>query len=303
MKKAVLVMVAACGPAATAPAKNHTVISYGGGASPGASSENIDATPPPPPPPPCIPATAELALGRVGDDLVACTRDAATCWDVDDKTGELGEHEPMRLPGYGYRDGDTLVATSADGRVVKVSATEMVVFSDKGQTLSQRALRDPKGKAAAKELAGAPVMAWFVGETVYVAGDDAVWVYPIDKPAELPIRGLRGGGVGVSDGVLAVHETALSRLTVADGKTKRVTKGRARHDEVCVPPESYAIGSEPSETDACGAHLKDKYRPYLGATIIADGTGFIGFDPKTRAMFVLDEHLAETARMPLATCQ
>jgi hypothetical protein len=310
----VVVVAAACGVAAAAcgpipgPAAPTTtaepVVVAGGGApgslAPGATPSGGQYTPPPPG---CFPARDPadplwLDVARVGDTLVVCADDhrggERRCWSLDPRTGALGTlDQAVAMPGYAERHGTTVVAGDA---LIALDADTLTFAGH-----PPRPLHDAKAKNTLPAAATATWL-WLAGDTAYVLGSDGkLYLYEDGKPSPPPFRGLRGGGVGISGGQVVVHEAALSRLTVMDGLSKRVTHGRAHHDEPCHPDDDYAPGNEPDVATACGAHLADHYRPYLRATIIADGDGFVGVDPRG-AVFVLDDRLVETARAPVAVC-
>nr|HEX4313549.1 hypothetical protein [Kofleriaceae bacterium] len=258
-----------------------------------------------PPAPGCLPPVdathpAWLDVARVGGDLVACSVDATAgtptrCFTVDAATGALAQHATIELPGYGYRTAAGWVASRGSDAV---TVTDDAIAFGSG---APRKLRESK-KNTLPDTA-APVRVFAAGDTAFVlASDGVLYVYVDGKPAQLPFHAMRSGGVGVSGGQVAVHEGALTRITVMDGLTRRTTHGRARHDETCRPDDSYGPGHEPEEATACGAHLAAHYRPYLATTIIPDGDGFLGVDARG-ALFRLDDKLAETARVPLTTCK
>jgi hypothetical protein len=323
------VALAACG----APAAHTTTPATHGSGPPGADgSDEPQGSDAPPAVPACIPAgDSDLDLAFDGDDLVVCAVDRAGgkgtlgCWDVDPGSGEITARASADLPGYGrhvdghcagstcwdeHDDGaaghtgtGAWIATNGDGRLAVIAHGRLEVFDGKGTSLAKRALGDTK--APKPWLDDATVAnVYFVGDTVYVLARDAGSLYelPIGKPAAKPIRNLAAGGVGVSRDKLVVHEQALSRLTTVDGRTLRVTKGRAHHDDPCHPDAGYGFHHEPAG-DACADFLASHYHPYIDATIVAEGDGFYGVDPHARALFTLDDHLAETSRYPLPTCK
>jgi hypothetical protein len=299
-----LVVAAACvtpaaGPVAPAPG-------YSGppGMAPGAPVDGpVTGAASAAPRPGCLPALDPvhprwLDLARIDDRLVACADDhrgaPSPCWAVDATTGALVSLDPPpALPGYGARAGDGLVAGTA---AIHLDA-DTVQF----EGAAPRPLHDVADKRTLP--AGVtPAWLWSAGATAFVLGsDDLLYLYVDGKPSQPPFHGLRGGGVGVSGGEVVVHEGALSRLTVMDGLTRRTTHGRTHHDEPCHPDDDYAPGHEPDAATPCGAYLASRYRPYLATTIIADADGYVGIDPRG-AVFTLDEHLAETARVPVAVC-
>jgi hypothetical protein len=238
---------------------------------------------------PFDPATRHwFDLGLEDGKLLLCINNHVDapfgCDVVDPQTGALGQlNVPPNLAGYGLSGDGHVQAGDADVDV----AAATISFSHQ----APRPLHDAKQKYALPADV-VPRWLWFAGNTAYVLGSDDL-LYPIEdgKPPQAPFHGMRAGGVGVSGGQIVVQEAALSRLTVMDGITHRTTHGRARHDEPC----------HPDAGSACGAHLAQHYRPYLDATIIPDGSGYVGIDPHG-AVFRLDDHLAETARVPLVMC-
>ena len=270
-------------------------------------------------------------LGRVGDDLVLCVRGAdglRGCWTLDPVTGAAVARPTAPIPGAGFpvtggcyqgmcstavaprvpEQDAALVALHPDGRrAAMLEGGRLTVFERAGaRVVTSFLLRGDQ--AGDQMISNAATGLWFVGETIYVRGDDAgpaavLIRYDLSGRARSTLHGLYLGGVGVAGATLLVQEDALSTLRREDG----VRTGRAQRRSVPAGPCTFAeagdgefLGDDPADAP-CRAYLARTYRPYAGAQLVDHGEGLVGFTGSQ--LFVLDgTTLAETRRVEVARC-
>ncbi|HEU0036679.1 MAG TPA: hypothetical protein VFQ53_38965 [Kofleriaceae bacterium] len=285
--------------------------------------------------PACVPMNA--SFGKIGSDLVACgetTTEPRACWTIDRKTGALARRPETHLPGVGFtvdvtklnkpscyedlcwtppkRDADhevtqLIVAYHPDGKRV-------AVFDDPQLTIFDLATKRPT-QAFQPSLGNMPSGLWFAGDSVMVSGSDAgpyavLHVYSPAGKQKRTFEDLYEGGVGIVDDRVYVQEGALGTLTVLDGTSKR---GKTTKRKIPKPPckDPHDPAADPDSDDpkerACIAYTKQYFEPYVNATVLGDGAGFIGMQTAYGAgdhgLFTLDAALAETSRINVARCR
>lgn len=272
----------------------------------------------------CVPLTYQLA--RVGADLVLCGDDPLTCFTIDPATGKATPRAAAHPAGYSFSverkqlpkpncyeelcwappapQGDSAgsadyldVVYHPDGkRAVIFDAPDVHVFDL--ATKQRIATFEPK-------LGNSPMAVWFTRELVLVKGVDAgpygeLAVHRPDGKFLRKLTGLFEGDVGIAaDGRPIVQEAALSSLTVLDGKSG---KGKAIRRKVPKGACGDVIGLDPDDgnpkTKACLESYAKYYGPYADATIVDEGTGFVG--AHGNSLFHLDAKLDETSSVLLS---
>ena len=322
--------IAACGkPAARPPSVPASAPSLAGG----------EATMPPGAP--ALPATCltrdpdlviSYQLARIGDELVVCGSSydhLRGCWTLDPATGAVAARARAPIPGAGFpvKDGChdgmcsgrppadddewsvKLFALHPDGkRAVLLAGLRVTLFDVASKRVTGSFLLRGADTVAEGQLSNSPAGLWFVGDTIYVRGDDAgpasaLFRYDLTGKALGGLWGLYHGGVGVDGASLVLQEDAVSTVQILDGLRARPVRTRTVPRGACTPsdlPEWSADDDDPAQA-ACLAYLGRHYQPYDGAQLVSDGPDLIGFTGGQ--LFVLDgKTLAEKRRVDVARC-
>lgn len=268
-------------------------------------------------------------FGRVDGDAVLCGGGGDTerrCWTVDPRSGAVTVRAAAPIPGGGFpirgRCHNGLCAPVrpdaspdlAAWFVLHPDGARAAIVDGLDVTLFDRAT----GRATATfplrgdhtgdwQITNAATEVWFVGDTIYVRGDDAgpasyLFRYDLRGRTSESIDGLYQGGVGLDGDRLLVQVDGLVAVLSLDGVTQPQTRRRT------IPRGPCRGGDHAEWTDlgddfaACEAHLARHYVPYDGARLISVGRALIGVTDTE--VFTLDgASLAETHRAPLARCR
>ncbi len=293
--------------------------------------------PAPPAPAPCLPADAELHLSRDGERLVLCAygeTGITGCWNVDRQSGRFAARPIAPQPGIGFHitggcyegmcvpavvpvvttDDYVFVALHPDGKRAAILSNNRVTLFDRATKKEQRRfpLRKGGNVVGANELSNTAMGLWFVGETVYVRGDDAgpasaLFRYSTRGLAVGSHWGLFGGGATVSGDGLVFEENAMLRVTVFDSQSPGgKTAKRSMAGTPCDAPFfqfdfSSLDASDPAQA-ACAAYLDKHVAAYGRAELLLGGDELVGFAPEV-GVFVADATtLLEKSRAPVALC-
>jgi hypothetical protein len=288
----------------------------------------------------CLPPGWQFryTLNRTGGKLVVCGNNAGGvvvgCWGVD-ANGKLSARPAIPVPGAsrGIARGTTChdgmcwppaqmgplqlarLVMHPDGKRAAVLVGNNVSVYDVAskKPISRFRLRKNPGDAPGEhEITNHPVDLFVVGETAFVLGVDVIpgaglFPYSLQGKALGPeYAGVFLGGVAIDEHKLVLNDTALTELTILDGLdadqartiTRNVPEGPCKlsdDPEILLRQDGYKPG-----TDKCQDYMLKHYTPYVGATIVSHGKGFIGLG--NIELFTLDGNLVETRRVKLAVC-
>jgi hypothetical protein len=270
----------------------------------------------------CIPSSDDvdrIAFGRIGGQLVACAGDHA-CWNLDGKTGAVARRDALPLPGVGfyfegkcYRELCTPSGEEGDGGFVAFHPDGKRAATMVGREISVFDLATKKITSSfAFEISNTPSAMWFVGNSLFVRGDDAgpasyLHHFGIDGKKVSEAVGIFHGGVAVSDDTIVVQLDGIESVIVLDGRKastklgpRKVPAGPCKagdHAEW----RDYNFDDTDPNSRKCFEYIKKHYVPYEDAQLVPDDKGFVGF---TRdSVFTLDAKLVETSRVRLAQCR
>lgn len=282
----------------------------------------------------CMPAPQ--TFGRIGTELVGCSRDNSECWTIDPKTGAVAKRAATHLPGVGFSiertklkpsncyeglcwtapklsEDDAKYVSDAIWVAYHPDGKRAVVVDDPTGTIFDLATKKPI-TTFNTDLGNSFGGLWFTGNFVansgYDAGPYAVLVYHDATTGKkvYEYQELFGGGVGVSStGSLLVASEGLGSVTVVDGAS---AKGKTTKRKIPKPPEGCspldpgmdAQSEDPKERE-CVAFANKHYGGYYEMILVDDpaGTGaYIG--QSGHELITLDKNLGEVSRVKLAVC-
>jgi hypothetical protein len=283
-----------------------------------------------------------LELAAVGSDAVVCANDrdrerawgTVGCWTIALASGELAfrSREPVNSRGVAMKldgkcalelclpkdstvpeDRRALITANGDGsKHAMLVGEDMHIYDGDKAHEAAWSIRQDNG------ITGDPLRIDWVGDHIFIEGEDGVWIYkaadgapvgaiePIGSKDHKPISPKHGSFVVLDKQRVAIAEQGYSLVTTYEADTgKRAKLVRKINKGPCKDADAQAYFKGDEVPEKCKAHMQKTYSHLQGADAVAGSKNLLVLlrGPRLGELAVLDaKSLSEKKTIKLPWC-